>query len=354
MPASQDSSHSAARTVSASVAVVIVNYRTPELTKACLAALRRERNLVPQLTAVVVDGGSGDNSAADLAAAIDNPDYRDWVSFLPLAVNGGFGWANNQAILTLARRAEPPEFIHLLNPDTEVRQGAVASLAEELRQYSRCGAAGSQLLSLDGAKAASAFRFPSSGREFVGGARSEVLGRLFGIGSTVVSAPDSREVDWVTGASVMFRASALQETGLFDDGFFLYFEEVELMHRLHDKGWTVRHVPSSRVNHVEGASTGLGAGSGMRSLPAYWYRSRQRYFARVGGRRAVLAANISSIAGHAVSALKRFGGARSAIGPASVRGIIGCGLSARPRDLSASVPRWGDAPGKPPAWMSGG
>jgi GT2 family glycosyltransferase len=306
------------------------------------------------LTAIVVDGGSGDDSATELAAAIDTPDYRDWVSFLPLAVNGGFGWANNQAILTLARRSEPPEFIHLLNPDTEVREGAIANLVEELRQHPRCGAAGSQLISLDGAKAASAFRFPSSGREFVGGARSEVLGRLFGIGSTVVSTLTSTEVDWVTGASVMFRARALQESGLFDDGFFLYFEEVELMHRLHEKGWTVRHVPSSRVSHVEGASTGLGAGSGVRSLPGYWYESRQRFFARVGGPRAVLAANISSIAGHAVSALKRFGGSRTAMGPASVRGIVRCGLLARRKDLSASVAQWGDAPGRPPAWMSAG
>ena len=79
----------------------------------------------------------------------------------------------------------------------------------------------------------------------------------------------------------MLRAEALRETGLFDDGFFLYYEEVELMHRLHGAGWTIRHVPQSRVVHIEGASTGVGAATVEEPLPAYWYQSRRRYFALV-------------------------------------------------------------------------
>src|SRR4051794_20293248 len=109
----------------AKVAVVIVNYRTPRLTLRCLAALEGERSALPGLKALVVDGGSGDESAAKLAGAIDQPHYRSWVSFLPLTLNGGYGWANNQAMLTLAAGREPIEFVHVLNPDTEVAKGAV-------------------------------------------------------------------------------------------------------------------------------------------------------------------------------------------------------------------------------------
>src|SRR5258708_8560018 len=108
----------------ADVAVVIVNYRTPKLTMRCVAALKAERALLPCLRVIVVDGGSDDGSAIELASGLAQDDYSDWVSFVPLAINGGFGWANNQAILMLAREDGPPEFIHLLNPDAEITAGA--------------------------------------------------------------------------------------------------------------------------------------------------------------------------------------------------------------------------------------
>src|SRR4249919_1771565 len=143
------------RVASGEVAIVIVNYRTPQLAIQCLASLRGEKLKLPKLRVIVVDGGSGDGSADELARTIDGPAYRDWVSLLALPINGGFGWANNQAILTLAKNAAPPEFIHLLNPDTEVERGAVAKLVQELLAHPGCGAAGSQLLTTDGSPAAS-------------------------------------------------------------------------------------------------------------------------------------------------------------------------------------------------------
>src|SRR5438270_6077357 len=154
----------AARADMAAVAVVTVNYRTPELTRRCITAIAKEREKLPSLRAVVVDGGSGDGSAAQLGEALAHPDYADWVEFLPLPIKGGFGWANNQAILTLARQENPPEFVHVLNPDTEVRPGAIAALIQELQANPDCGAAGSLLIGPDGHEAACAFRFPSPGR----------------------------------------------------------------------------------------------------------------------------------------------------------------------------------------------
>jgi hypothetical protein len=328
------------------VAAVIVNYRTPELTKRCVGALKAERELLPKLRAFVVDGGSADASAEELAKALAGADYREWVSFLPLPINGGFGWANNQAILTLAREPSAPEYIYLLNPDAEVTKGAVASLVAELAAHPNCAAAGSQLLNPNGLPVASAFRFPSPGREFVNAAQSEALGRLFRVARTVVETHDCTEVDWVTGASVMFRTSALREAGPFDDGFFLYFEEVELMHRLHARGWSIRHVPRSRVVHVEGASTGVTPGA-PRPMPAYWYQSRHRYFALCGGTGTAFAADLAWIAGRGIARLKRI--LRSSKPENSVRlsGLLRGRSRAKP-----SVPALGDPPGKPPAWMA--
>lgn len=330
---------------SCEVAVVIVNYRTPELAKQCLAALRGERELLPKLRAVLVDGGSGDGSAEELAKAMYDPDLGSWVTFLPLPINGGFGWANNQAILTLAQGGASPDYIHLLNPDAEVTRGAVAALVHELEGHPRCGAAGSQLLTAEGRAAASAFRFPTAGREFVSGAHSAKLGSLLGIAPTVVEAADSVEVDWVTGASVMLRAGALQDTGLFDDGFFLYFEEVELMHRMRRGGWSVRHVPASRVIHIEGASTGLGAAA-VRPLPPYWYESRRRYFFLTGGRQAAIAADVAWLGGRMIAALQGL------LRRSAETGARAGPLLSRTNLPPPSVPRLGDPPGRPPAWMA--
>ena len=330
------------------VAVVIVNYRTPQLTLRCVEALLAEKALLPGLRAIVVDGGSDDGSAAEIGQALAGPQYRDWVSFLPLPINGGFGWANNQAILGLAREQQPPEFIYLLNPDAEVMSGAVGALLSDLAGNPRCAAAGSQLLNAEGCPTASAFRFPSAGREFINAASSEKLGRLLGIRSTVVRSDRSADVDWVTGASVMFRAAALRETGLFDDGFFLYFDEVELMHRLHARGWTVRHVAQSRVRHLEAASTGV---SSARPFPPYWYRSRQRYFTLTGGRSGALAADLGLLAGRLVRWAKSLvGRAPDGAGPRPAD-FLRSGFWPRADQAAPSIPAWGDDPGRPPVWM---
>jgi N-acetylglucosaminyl-diphospho-decaprenol L-rhamnosyltransferase len=333
------------------VAVVIVNYRTPELVLRSVATLQRERALLPSLTAIVVDGGSGDGSAETLGNALDEQHYSSWVSFLPLSINGGFGWANNQAMLTLARRETPPDFIHLLNPDTEVVEGSVTRLVQELQAHPECGAAGSQLLAPDGRPVPSAFRFPSLGREFVGAAQSEVIGRALGVAGVVVSAQESIDVDWVTGASVMVRAKALQETGLFDDGFFLYFEEVELMHRLKARGWTVRHVPASRIVHIEGAATGVGAAAADRPLPPYWYQSRRRYFELTGGVAVLLGANLASLAGLAIAGAKKLAGRPPASKSYRAGDLLRLGFWPSGSGIPSSAPRLGDAPGQPPAWM---
>jgi N-acetylglucosaminyl-diphospho-decaprenol L-rhamnosyltransferase len=152
----------------------------------------------------------------------------------------------------------------------------------------------------------------------------------------------------VTGASLMFRGDALRETGLFDDGFFLYFEEVELMHRMKAADWSIRHVPESRVVHAEGASTGLGAES-VRPLPAYWYRSRQRYFALTGGLTAGPRADLAWLAGRGLAIVKRAFGRRPK--PTGQR-AADMFLVARRSMGRASVVAWGDAPGSPPAWMA--
>lgn len=334
--------------------VVIVNYRTPGLVARCLELLAAERAGEGGFDVVVVDGHSDDGSVEQIAASIAAMGNPDWIDLLALPFNGGFGWANNQAMLRLLQREDSPRFIALLNPDTEIAPGALRKLADILEREAAVAAVGSQLFEPDGSRSGSAFRFPSIGREFVRGANTSALGRWLGIAPTLVELEAAGPVEWVTGASVMFRADALREVGLFDDGFFLYFEEVDLMHRLTGAGWQIWHEPESHVMHIGGVSTGVPSGATpvVPPRPRYWFASRRRYFARAHGPGAALMANLAWLAGHALWRLRKaLGLGRSTIAvPGELGGVLRYGLAASASDFHAAIIDWRDTPGAMPAW----
>jgi GT2 family glycosyltransferase len=356
MSPSKQSTARAAPVRNSSIAVVTVNYRTPALTKRCIAAVAKERKGLPRLRAVVVDGGSADGSAAELSAALAKPAFASWVEFMPLSINGGFGWANNQAIQRLLQRAEPPEFIHLLNPDTEIEPDAIRFLVDYLLRHPRIAAVGSQLIDPDGSCAGSAFNFPSIRGEFARAAATRPLERLFKIPPIAVDAAEAIEVDWVTGGSVLLRVEALREVGLFDEGFFLYNEEVELMWRLRRAGWAVATEPRSRVRHVGGGATGVtGRATGARlepRKPAYLFRSRTRYFGLTRGPAGAAAAYAAWLAGHAVWRARRLLG--MPIGEPVDHEFRDHLRKAFPRksDFAAAVAAAESEPTDLPAWMA--
>jgi GT2 family glycosyltransferase len=259
-------------------------------------------------------------------------------------------------MLRLMQSSRPPEFIHLLNPDAVIEPGAVSKLLALLQSRPRVAAAGSQLLECDGRLAGSAFRFPTIAREFLRGSNTAALGRLLGIAETVIESDRAIPAEWVTGASVMFRTEALRETGLFDDGFFLYFEEIELMWRLRRSGWDIWYEPGSRVRHIGGAATGIASGgeAARAPRPGYWFQSRRRLFALLYG------ANRARLAGLAWLLGNLFWRLRRAIGsgnpdrdvPGERKALLAHGLSPDARDLTPAVVAWDSPPGQPPAWSA--
>lgn len=337
------------------VAVVIVNYRTPQMVLSCLEALGKERARLPSLEAVVVDNASGDDSVSILSTRIAQAPFAEWVGFQSLPLNGGFGWGNNEAILSLLARTTPPDAIMLLNPDTVVEPGAVVALVEELKRRPDGGAIGSQLVNPDGSLAGSSFRFPTIGREFIRGLGIGGVGRLLGIKPVLIDFGERGPIDWVTGASVLLRTQALRDAGLFDTGFFLYFEEVELMLRFARHGWRSYHCPESRVLHAAGASTGVVDGQlkGGRPPPDYIFRSRHRYFALSGGRFLAFLADIAWLIGNmAARAVGTFSQSRGAASSRAERAsLFRIGFGARPCDELPAVTRAGDPMGRPPFWM---
>jgi GT2 family glycosyltransferase len=335
-----------------SLGIVIVNYRTADLAIACVEALAAERVTAGPFEVFIVDGNSGDGSAEKLASQFAQ---TPWVTVLPLDFNGGFGWANNQAMLRLLQRDDPPDYIHLINPDAIAEPGAISTLLAVIEADPKIGAVASQLLEPDGRIAGSAFRFPSPGREFLRGVGLGGLGDKIGIKPTLMEFSEPGPADWITGASVMFRSAALRQTGLFDDGFFLYFEEVELMHRMTDAGWALWSVPASRVMHIGGAATGVASGiqTAARPLPAYRYEARRRYLVRANGVAGLIATNLAWLAGKFIGfPLRLLRGKGDPSPPRELSMTLRHSFWPSGRDLRASIPRWDEPPGRMPAWSA--
>lgn len=338
------------------IAIIIVNFRTPELVVRCISALSGERKSLPNLQVVVVDGGSLDDSVDKLRIALMNPRFSGWISLLPLPVNGGFGWANNQAILQLLGRPQPPEYIYLVNPDAEIMPGALTALLDQILRRPRLAACGSRLLDNNGRVLGAAFRFPSPLREFARGLRTAEVSRLLGIKDGMIETNTATDVDWVTGASVLLRSAALREVGLFDDGFFLYFEEVELMWRLQRAGWNICHVPASCVTHEGGASTGVGINDGQfpGRVPEYWYRSRRRFFSLCYGRLGALLAGVFWLLGHALWLVRARAEGRGDRVPCEGRDFLRVGILPMGDDFKRSLTTVDAHRATEPAWMKFG
>jgi hypothetical protein len=262
-----------------SIAVVIVNYRTPALVVDCLRSLAGERATEPELRAIVVDNASGDDSVAIVTDAARDAGW-DWVQVKPLDRNGGFSFGNNAAIRELLKSAQPPDYIWLLNPDTIVRPGAASALVDFLEHRPDVGIAGGRLEFPDGAPQTGAFRFPSLLSELEDTIRIGLVSRtLARFRVPIVPRNVDHPCDWVSGASMMVRREVFEIVGLMDEGYFLYFEETDYCRRTKSAGWSIWHVPSSRVVHFEGQSTGVtGANLALKRRPQYWFDSRARYF----------------------------------------------------------------------------
>ncbi len=268
-----------------SLLVVIVNYRTASLTINCLRSLVSERLSLPGMQVVVVDNASGDDSVEQISAAIESEGWGEWALLLPSEHNGGFAFGNNFAIRPALQSSNPPPYFFLLNPDTEVRSGALKALVDFMEQHPDVGIAGSSLEGADGKLWPIAFRFPTVLSELDSGLRLGIVSKL--LSNWVVARTMNNEesqVDWLPGASMMIRRQVFESVGLMDEEYFLYYEETDYCLQAKRAGWSCWYVPQSRVMHIAGQSTGVtGKNVESKCRPQYWFNSRKRYFVKNHG-----------------------------------------------------------------------
>ncbi len=277
------------------VLIVIVNYRSAGLAIDCLRSLEAEVAAYPSAKVVVVENASGQDQVDQLARAIDQERWSGWVELVVAPRNGGFAAGNNVAIAAALRSETPPELIWLLNPDTIVRPEALRELVDFLGRRPDVGLAGSRLEEPDGTPQPSAFHFPTVLGEIESGLRLGLVSKLLVRHVTAPPVPvEECPIDWVAGASLMIRRDVFDAIGLLDEGYFMYFEEVDFCLKSLRAGWPCWYVPGSRVVHLVGQSSGVTNPSAIRKRrPRYWFEARRRYFVANHGRLRSFAADVA-------------------------------------------------------------
>lgn len=230
----------------ADLSIIIVNYKTPQLVIDCLQSVYRQMPAI-RLQVIVVDNASGDNSRELITTAFPA------VTWIQMTYNAGFGRANNEGI-----RQSAGDVVLLLNSDTLNIDNAIEHCYQQFvaTDYVACGV---QLLNADGTPQISGNYFMKGGLNYLlplpyMGSFLKWLGNLAKVEKPNV--PDSSglvEVDWINGAFLMVKKSAIAKAGWLDEDFFLYAEEAEWCGRLRKTGKLCIY-GQYKVIHLQGES----------------------------------------------------------------------------------------------------
>ncbi|TWT44056.1 N-acetylglucosaminyl-diphospho-decaprenol L-rhamnosyltransferase [Phycisphaerae bacterium RAS1] len=295
------------RAASPRVLIVIVSYRVTELTIDCLRSLEAELRAAPGFHVAVCENGTGGDAPRRLAAAVAENGWDAWCTVSEVFPNRGFCGGNNVVLREWLSRPEPPEFYILLNADTIVRPGAMGALAEFMDAHPTVGIAGSRCEDRDGSPQVSAFRFQTALSELERGMKLGIVTRMLRrwvVPQPIPAGPIS--TDWVSGASMIIRRRVLEQVGLLDEGYYTYFDDIDLCFRARRSGWDVWHLPASRVVHLGGQSTGVDQRNCRpKRVPPYYHLARRRFFLKSYGRLHAALVDAAFILGFATWRLRR-------------------------------------------------
>lgn len=263
------------------LAVIIVSWNTRELTRDALRTLLADLDAHgPAADVWVVDNASTDGSPDAIRALFPQ------VRLIANDANLGFAGGNNGALRAMGFSDQPgagnpdrqPDAVYLLNSDTRTQPGATRALYDALCSLPRAGVVGAQLEYGDGSFQHGAFRFPGLRQMVVdlfpvpGRLHDSAFNGRYARAAYETGAPFP--VDHTLGATMMLRREAIQQTGLFDEAYFMYCEEIDWSIRIRRAGWEIYTVPAARVTHLAGQSTGLVRPQSIVNL----WRSRIRLF----------------------------------------------------------------------------
>ena len=247
------------------LSIIIINWNTRRLLLDCIASVYATvKNVSFEMH--VVDNGSSDGSTEAVAKAY--PDVR----IIANKANAGFASANNQAIRRMQGR-----YAVLLNSDTVLKEGSLDKMFAFMEAHPDAGMCGPQLLNEDGTKQKSVGDFPTVLSEFMSKGLMRLLfpGKFrdaFKFKDAVFQGPVV--VDYIIGACMVIRKTAIDEVGMFDEDYFFNFEEVEWCLRIKKAGWEVYHLPDVEIYHLQNRSF---TGINLKARAESW-RSRYVFF----------------------------------------------------------------------------
>jgi len=248
------------------LSIVIVSWNTKEYLLPCLTSIfEKGQRMASEV--ILVDNGSQDGGRIEVKRAFPS------VHIIENEKNLGFAKAVNQGLQKASGR-----YVLLLNPDTQMKEGAIERLVSFMDAHSDVGVAGAQLLNADGSKQNSIANFPSLATELF---NKSLLRWLFPkkFPGKERDYPEPVEVDSVIGACMVVRRKAMEQVGLLDEDYFLFLEETDWCYRMKRAGWKIYHVPQAEVYHFQGKS----AETAKKRAKVEFYRSRYHFFRKNRG-----------------------------------------------------------------------
>ncbi|WP_373975562.1 glycosyltransferase family 2 protein [Chitinibacter sp. SCUT-21] len=261
------------------LSVVVVSYNNaPEIAE-CISSIQAACGAIRHEIIVV------DNASQDGCAALVRKNFTA-VTVIASPINLGFAAGNN-----LAFKQARGSYIALVNPDARPAENSLAQAVTWMSTHPKVGLAGGRLLAEDGHDQPSARCFPSLLNDFLaisGLAARYAQHRFFGRFDRTWADPSmAAKVDWVPGAFAIISYAALRKVGVFDERFFLYYEEVDLCRRLKQHGYEVWYQPQWRAIHIGGVSSRRVAGEHFNrhgsQLSLWRMRSTLLYFRKHHG-----------------------------------------------------------------------
>lgn len=278
--------------------IVIINYKTAKMVIDCLQTVLPQ--LAPGQAVVVVDNFSNDGSAEEIEQWL-NTNNIEHVTLIKSPVNTGFSGGNNIGI-----RSRSADHYLLLNSDTLLREGALSALLATARNNPKAGLVSPRLEWPDGKPQISCFRYHSPFSELINAAASGPVTRLlnrWNVPIDVSQAPTTPE--WTSFACVLIKKQVIEDVGLMDEGYFLYYEDADYCRTARNIGWEIVNNPDAHVVHLRGGSSDVKKNISQRKrLPKYFYASRNRYFAKHYGHAGLMMTNICWYIGRTISFIR--------------------------------------------------
>lgn len=226
------------------VSVIIINYNTLELTENTINSVLEKTQCIEYEIILV------DNMSTDGSIEYFEEKYKEKITFLKNKENLGFGRANNKGI-----EIAKGKYIFLLNSDTLLINNAIKILFEYMERNLNVGVCGGNLYDIELSPVHSfkkeLITLINEFDFFKNKIARVVLKKRLDFNYKDIPL----EVGYITGADMFIRKKVLEQSGSFDDDFFMYFEETELTYRIKKLGYKVMSVPEAKIIHLEGKSS---------------------------------------------------------------------------------------------------